>query len=72
MTRWPWHCGLCGSHSEAYTSAEATAALQAHFQLHANDGDPSPVCGIHNFPMHAAWVCAECAMPKKDALKEGK
>lgn len=42
--RWPWFCGVCGSHAESYTEEGARDALDAHFRLHPlTERRPLPV-----------------------------
>jgi hypothetical protein len=31
------------------------------------EGDASPVCPVHNYPMHATWTCVECSQPAPPA-----
>lgn len=59
--RWPWHCGVCGSHAESYTEEGARDALDAHFRLHPQDAR-RPVEVAIQVPRAAWWKEHEAAI----------
>ena len=56
INRWPWHCGVCGSHAESYTEEGARDALMEHFKLHIPLPAPAR-CAIRSNEIILSLTC---------------